>query len=483
MVFSSIIFFFFFLPSTILINLLVGKKLQNLFLLTASLFFYAWGEGKYVLIMLASILINYTFGLMIVRKKNDKSSKIVLAVAICLNIIILVFFKYINFIIYNLNTLCNLYEFPTLTFVSVHMPIGISFFTFHTMSYIVDVYRRKVDADKNLINIGLYISLFPQLIAGPIIRYHDISKELLNRTINRHDFAYGIQRFLFGLSKKVLLANPIGLNADKIFALPTVELTSSLAWLGAICYTLQIYFDFSGYSDMAIGIGRIFGFHFLENFNYPYISKSIREFWRRWHISLSNWMRDYLYIPLGGNRHGATRCYLNLFIVFLLCGLWHGANWTFIIWGLYHGLFLALERTRIGEWLSKTWAPVQHGLTIFIVISGWVFFRSNSIDVAYNYIIAMFGLSHEINIKYPISMYLDKKAMLEIGIAIILSTPIYPLLLKLRSSFSKRCNASLLNGFEIISHCVHFSVIAILSYATIISLAADVYNPFIYFRF
>lgn len=483
MVFSSIIFLFFFLPLTLVIYTLAGRKLQNLFLLGVSLSFYAWGEGIYVLVMVVSILMNYACGLMIVRQKDGNPSRVVLVVALVLNLAILSFFKYSNFIVDNINALFTLCGLPTLILAPMHLPIGISFFTFQAMSYVIDVYRLKVTAQKNLINLGLYISLFPQLIAGPIVRYHDIAKELINRRIQRHDFACGVQRFFFGLSKKMLLANPIAAIADKIFSLPAVELTPALAWLGAICYTLQIYFDFSGYSDMAIGLGRMFGFHFLENFNYPYIAKSIREFWRRWHISLSSWLKDYLYIPLGGNRKGNIRTYLNLFIVFLLCGLWHGANWTFIVWGLYHGFFLVLERTRIGGWLTKVWQPLQHGLTILLVVIGWVLFRSETISEACSYIAAMFGLGQGINTSNPIEMFLDKKATLEICLAIILSMPIYPFILNVKDIISKRLTISLRNGCEAVFHCVHFFVIVGIVYAAIISLAAGVYNPFIYFRF
>lgn len=483
MVFSSIIFFFLFLPLTILTYTLVGRKFQNLFLLIASLTFYAWGEGKYILVMIVSILINYFCGLIIDRRKGTPSSRTVLIIALFLNISILCFFKYSNFIIDNINILLITLGAPAFSLATIHLPIGISFFTFQAMSYIIDVYRHKVNAQRNLINIGLYISLFPQLIAGPIVRYHDIATELFQRQINRHDFAYGIRRFLFGLSKKVLLANPIAEIADKIFLLPSDGLTISLAWLGALCYTLQIYFDFSGYSDMAIGLGRMFGFHFLENFNYPYIAKSIRDFWSRWHISLSNWLRDYLYIPLGGNRHGNVRTYLNLFIVFILCGLWHGASWTFICWGIYHGFFLTLERTRIGGWLSKAWKPLQHGLTLLLIMFGWVLFRSENISDAYGYMVTMIGFGQGITSQNDIWLYLDNKSQLELFFAIILSVPLFPYVCNIREFISKNCAAPLRNSLDIVFNFTQLFILFSLTYCSIISLAAGVYNPFIYFRF
>jgi len=483
MVFSSIIFLFFFLPLTLLIYPLVGKKLRNLFLLTASLTFYAWGEGIYILVMLASILVNYVCGRMIVRREGDRPSRAVLVVAVVLNLCLLGFFKYGNFILDNVNSMFALIGLAAIPTQAIHLPIGISFFTFQALSYVVDVYRRKVVAQDNLIKLGLYISMFPQLIAGPIVRYEDIAAELINRKINRHGFASGVQRFTYGLGKKVLLANPMAAIADKIFLLPSEGLSTSLAWLGAVCYTLQIYFDFSGYSDMAIGLGRMFGFHFPENFNYPYISKSIREFWRRWHISLSSWLRDYLYIPLGGNRMGPVRTYQNLFVVFLLCGLWHGASWTFILWGIYHGFFLILERTRMGEWLGKLWQPLQHVLTVLIVMVGWVLFRSETIGGACGYIGAMFGFDQLADKGKSVTMYLDNKAMVEICLAIIFSMPAWPFVLKIKDAITDQLNGPWRHAAWNTFHCTNFFIIVIIIYAAVISLAAGVYNPFIYFRF
>ncbi len=482
MVFSSVIFLFFFLPLTVLLYSLTGRRYRNLILLCVSLSFYSWGEGIYLLVMLASITMNYLCGLFMFRD-GDKPSGRVLALGISLNLSVLVFFKYANFLVDNFNLLLAAIGLVPISLNPVHLPIGISFFTFQAMSYIIDIYRREVTPQKSLVDLGLYISLFPQLIAGPIVRYHDIAKELYARKFKLATCAYGVRRFLFGLSKKVLLANPLAEIADKIFSLPGADLSLSLAWLGALCYALQIYFDFSGYSDMAIGLGRMFGFHFLENFNYPYISKSIREFWRRWHISLSSWLRDYLYIPLGGNRHGELRTYINLLVVFCLCGLWHGASWTFVCWGLFHGCFLALERTRFGNLINGWWSPIRHCWTLLIVLVGWVIFRCDTIGEAGHYLMVMCGMAGTEDSRMTVTMMLATKAQLEIIFAILLSMPLYPLIK--RSYRALRYNlggggALLLDSVVSSGHLV---ILMLLSYMTVISLAAGVYNPFIYFRF
>ena len=362
------------------------------------------------------------------------------------------------------------------------MPIGISFFTFQALSYIIDVYQNKTTPQKSLTNLALYIALFPQLIAGPIVRYHDVAKEISNRKITTIGLTSGIQRFIFGLSKKVLLANPLAKIADSVFALPETELTMPLAWLGALCFALQIYFDFSGYSDMAIGLGRMFGFHFLENFNYPYISKSIREFWRRWHISLSSWLRDYVYIPLGGNRGGETRTHLNLLIVFFLCGLWHGASWTFVVWGLYHGFFLILERSALGKFQERLWVPIQILSTTLIVIIGWVIFRCETLPAAGHYIFAMFKMGNGLE-AVSLTQYIDNKSYFEIAMAIMIALPVYPLITKLPTLVSSKLKGYTRSFYDIIYNLILLSINIVLIYFSVISLAAGVYNPFLYFRF
>ncbi len=482
MVFSSVVFLFLFLPLTLGIYGIAGKRCRNVVLLTASLFFYAWGEGVYLLIMLFSIGLNYTCGLAMYRP-GGRPSRTVLFVGVFANLAILGFFKYANFIVDNINIVLEMAAISPITLKPVHLPIGISFFTFQAVSYIVDIYRREAQPQRSLVDLGLYISMFPQLIAGPIVRYNTIAAELAARRVDLATCAYGIRRFIFGLSKKVLLANPLGEVADTIFALPAAELSPSLAWLGALCYTLQIYFDFSGYSDMAIGLGRIFGFHFLENFNYPYISRSIREFWRRWHISLATWLRDYLYIPLGGNRRGRLRTSFNLLLVFFLCGLWHGASWTFVCWGLFHGFFLIVERTRFGIWMNRWWWPLPHLWTLLIVIVGWVFFRSATIGQAMEFLQVMAGLSATEGSKLTVSMMLVSKTQLEICIGIVLAMPVYHMIGGWYVKMLARCGRKMQLGFDSTVAAGQLLLLATLFYLTAISLAAGVYNPFIYFRF
>ncbi|MDT8318406.1 MAG: MBOAT family protein [bacterium] len=481
MVFSSVIFLFFFLPLTFLLYFLSPKNLRNLFLLASSLIFYAWGEGLFVLIMLVSIAGNYVAGLLVDRFNKSTHKKLILTGAIFFNLAFLSLYKYGNFITDNLNVLFSVFHMNPVIIDPLHLPIGISFFTFQAMSYVIDVYRKEAPVQKNPLNIGLYIALFPQLIAGPIIRYHDVAKQIVHRTVNRKKFAEGVERFVLGLGKKVLIANQMGLIADQVFSQTSAGLSTGTAWIGLLCYTFQIYFDFSGYSDMAIGLGRMFGFRFLENFNYPYISQSVQEFWRRWHISLSNWFRDYLYIPLGGNRKGPMRTYVNLVIVFLLCGLWHGASWNFVIWGLWHGLFLAVERVGLSAYIKRIWFPFRHVYLLFVVMIGWVFFRSETLSSSLSYISALFGLSgknatvHQINV--------DSHTTVVIVAAIVFSMPIFKVCGDLKDkvlSHTEGFQVSLFNGAAVLSKVL---IIYTVLYSSILCLSAGVYNPFIYFRF
>ena len=360
MVFSSPIFVFLFLPLVLAVYFISPKSVRNAVLLVASLLFYAWGEGKYVAVMLLSICLNYFAALTLERTTNARGTRWVLALAVVLNLLLLGILKYASFVIRTVGMVVMIPPVATDFVSAVRLPIGISFYTFQAMSYVIDVYRREVSAERNLLNTALYISFFPQLIAGPIVRYSEIAYQFVNRRVTTAEFAYGIQRFILGMSKKVLLANPLAITADYVFSLRPEVLSFGMAWLGVICYTLQIYFDFSGYSDMAIGLAHMFGFRFPENFNYPYISQSVREFWRRWHITLSNWFRDYLFIPLGGSRCSTARTYFNLLVVFALCGLWHGPSWTFVLWGLFHGTFMVLERIALDRWLTASWSVVRH---------------------------------------------------------------------------------------------------------------------------
>lgn len=390
---------------------------RNLLLLAASLFFYAWGEVLYVLILLASITANTWLGVRISRAAGS-ARRWNLGLAVAVNLALLGYFKYANFIVDNLNELLALSGAAALANDPVHLPLGISFFTFQALSYVIDVYRRDAAVQENFLDVALYISLFPQLIAGPIVRYGFIARQLTERSASLDDVAAGMRRFTIGLAKKVLIANTAGEAADEIFAHQTGQLDPALAWLGVLCYGLQIYFDFSGYSDMAIGLGRMFGFHFPENFRTPYASRSLREFWRRWHISLSSWFRDYVYIPLGGSRARPPRVRLNLLLVFFLTGLWHGASWNFVIWGLFHGGFLALERTRFGTLLERLPALPRHIYLLLVVGVAWVFFRAEDLDHALGYLSAMIGLGGRAQDAYVATLLTPKLiAALAAGIA------------------------------------------------------------------
>lgn len=426
MVFSTIIFLCVFLPIVIIGYYLVPKPAKNMFLLICSLFFYAWGEPVYVLIMLASIAYNYLFGMFIANTRQDKLWMII---SVVVNLLVLGVFKYSGFFIENIDKVIpNLLHVP-----DIALPIGISFYTFQGMSYCIDVYRDKEMVQKNPVNLALYIAMFPQLIAGPIVRYSDIRTELTGRSHNAEMFSEGAGRFIIGLSKKAILANTLGAVATNIMSEDLQTMGAGVAWIGAVFYTLQIYFDFSGYSDMAIGLGKIFGFHFSENFNYPYISKSIREFWRRWHISLSSWFRDYLYIPLGGSRRGNV--YLHLLIVFLATGIWHGAAWGFVLWGLWHGFFIIAERVVSNHKNngSKTKSGIQGPAcikkilgwiyTMLVVVVGWVLFALVSVRKTAQYLMVMFGLQKNAFVAYSPSYYLDKKTICIFVIALLACVP------------------------------------------------------------
>ena len=472
MVFSSTVFLFLFLPIVLALYFIVNRPLKNIVLLAASLFFYAWGEPKYVLIMLLSIVLNYIFALLVDTNRNKKTKiKWIMGIMVVSNLLILGIFKYTNFIVENINSLLHL----SIDVPHIPLPIGISFFTFQAMSYVIDVYRKDGEAQRNPLNVALYISLFPQLVAGPIVRYQTVADQIKRRFESFDKFAEGTKRFIIGLAKKMLLANNCGLIADQIFALHPSEMSTGLAWIGIIAYSLQIYFDFSGYSDMAIGIGKMFGFDFLENFNFPYISKSVAEFWRRWHISLGSWFRDYVYIPLGGNRNGSLLTYRNLLIVWFATGIWHGANWTFIIWGLYYGMFIMLERAFLGKALQKLPTAIQHLYAIFIVIIGWVFFRSDTFDYAFSYLGTMFGLN-------GVGLW-DMKAQfyaIEYGIILLLAiVACLPIFHFIKEKLSTHQSKAIVIGKEYLS-IAYYAVILIISITYVVS---NTYNPFIYFRF
>ena len=487
MLFTSTVFLFLFLPAVLSIYFLLPRKFKNLFLMTASLFFYAWGEAFYVGIMGISIAVNYVLAICIEKSAAGPHRKSFLAIAVSANLGLLVWFKYVNFMAANLNILLVQLELPGIALGNVHLPIGISFFTFQALSYVIDVYRGRVEAQRRFIDIALYISLFPQLIAGPIVRYADIARQIQERRTRLDGFAEGVRRFVLGMGKKMLLANPLAEVADRIMLLPAEELAGPIAWLGILCYTLQIYFDFSGYSDMAIGLGRMFGFTFLENFRYPYISQSIQEFWRRWHISLSTWFRDFLYIPLGGSRRGEGRNYLNLWIVFLLCGLWHGASWNFLIWGCWHGLFLVLEKMGWGAILAKTWRPVRHIYLLLVVVVGWTFFRIEHLPDALNYLKSMFGAGAATVPSSKWLFYFSFEQQLTLVIGIIGAMPVYQLFPLLGEKLDRfpwwggltKHQEWMQKGGETVKVALLAGIFAL----SILYIAAGTYNPFIYFRF
>jgi len=474
MLFSSTTFLFLFLPIVLILYFVTPRIFKNTVLLAASLFFYAWGEPVFLVIMLVSILLNYVFALIIDLNRDKKYIiKWVLALTVIVNLLLLGIFKYANFIIENINSLFNIsIDIPAIT-----LPLGISFFTFQALSYVIDVYRKDGKAQKNPLNIALYISLFPQLIAGPIVRYQTVADQIVKRTETLLKFGEGVKRFIIGLAKKMLLANNCGWVADQVFAMPASELSVGMAWIGIIAYSLQIYFDFSGYSDMAIGLGKMFGFDFLENFNFPYISRSVTEFWRRWHISLSSWFRDYLYIPLGGNRGTTFQLYRNLFIVWLATGIWHGAAWTFIAWGLYYGILIAVEKAFLLKILSILPRILQHLYTIIAFTIGWVLFRSESFNYAISFVKSMFGLNNNFIWDNNASYYVSQYGII-IMIAVVFSTPVIKLIKeKLIEEKLSNSSKTLIEGFAVPI------VYAFLFFVTVVTLVSSTFNPFIYFRF
>lgn len=479
MVFSTIIFLCAFLPVTIIGYYLMPGRGKNLFLLLCSLFFYAWGEPVYVFVMLFSIVCNYVFGMAICRFRDKRKLWLIGAVAV--NLGILCVFKYTGFIVENVGKLLpGLLKTP-----QIALPIGISFYTFQGLSYCIDVYRDGEIVQKNPLSLALYISMFPQLIAGPIVRYGDVKDSLAKREHSPELFAKGAERFIVGMSKKAVLANPMGALAQQIMGGNTGYMGASAAWLGAIAYTLQIYFDFSGYSDMAIGLGQIFGFKFPENFNYPYISKSVREFWHRWHISLSGWFKDYLYIPLGGSRRGNV--YLHLFIVFLATGLWHGAAWGFVLWGLWHGMFCVLERVllnfskdkecgrgglimkkRMGKCAAIIKGLLSHVYTLLVVITGWVLFNLVSVRETFSYLKVMFGITRNSFVAYSPSYYMDGRTTVLFVLAVLACLP-WKNLVRVKEG----------TALVLIKRLVLLALLAL----CFVFIITSTYNPFIYFRF
>ncbi len=470
MVFSSITFLFYFLPLFLLAYLLLPAK--NITLLLASLLFYAWGEVEYTLLLLLSVAINYLFGRLIGHMAGAaKRQKIMLGLGVAANVLLLSYFKYFNFLMQDVLGIT-----PA---TPVHLPLGISFFTFQAISYLVDVYRKAAPVEKNPLDLGLYIAMFPQLIAGPIVRFKTVAAQIKQRQHRWHDIHAGVQLFVFGLAQKVLIANTAAVPADRVFGLNEAALTTGLAWLGAGCYAIQIFFDFAGYSNMAIGLGLVLGFTFPKNFNYPYIAQSITEFWRRWHISLSSWFKDYVYIPLGGNRISPWLTYVNLLLVFVLCGLWHGAAWVFLLWGLYHGLFLILERAFLGTCLQRCWRPWRHLYTLLVVLFGWVIFRAENLQHAGYFLQAMLGFSGAGSGHDWVGMGLTNWTVFVLLLALCLATPVYPCWQAWVSKLQAQQQTSMAVGMQLATELFCLMVLVV----SLSFVASGSYNPFIYFRF
>lgn len=497
MVFNSVTFVLVFLPVFFLGYVVLfaagrgtrlGPALGNAFLLAASLFFYAWGEPRYVVILLASIGINYVVALFVCRhsgvlRGRERWRRWVLILGIGLDLGLLVFFKYMNFIVDNGGVALLDAVLPRSLGIGhvarIALPLGISFFTFEGISYIVDAYRGNVAITHSAINFGCYLTMFPHLVAGPVVRYTDIVGAMTERRLSIGEFAGGVERFILGLAKKVLIADTLGNVADAAFAVPGAQLSAPAAWIGLVCYSLQIYYDFSGYSDMAIGLAHMMGFTFPENFNYPYISRSIREFWRRWHITLSTWFRDYLYIPLGGNRRGPRRTALNLVVVFALCGFWHGAQWTFLVWGLYHGAFLVVERVFPG-FFERLPRPARHVYGILAFMLGWVVFRAHDFPHALSYYAALVGL-HTAGVQTNLvwMQFFAGDVYLALAVGIVGSAPVVPWLGRLWRERLDAVRPALAGWLEAARLCAVYALFLV----CLMPLFGATYSAFIYYRF
>ena len=443
MLFSSMTFLFVFMPVVMSIYLLSKKDIRNYVLLAASIIFYAWGEPRYLAIMIMTIVVTYVGARIVDRCLDDKKRKWAMAATILVDLGFLIYFKYFNFIVDNVNAALQL----NLDFIDVVMPIGISFYTFQAISYLIDVYRREVEAQEDINKLALYIVLFPQLVAGPIVKYHDVCEQIDDRKVTFADVSFGLKRFIIGLAKKVLIANTLAVVVDRIFMQQPETLGFGYAWLGIIAYMIQLYFDFSGYSDMAIGLGRMFGFRFLENFNYPYISKSISEFWQRWHISLATWFKLYLYIPLGGNRKGNLRTYWNLFFIFLVTGVWHGAAWNYILWGVWNGVFIVFERF-IGwgkdTFETKAVSFFKHIYALIVIIFGMVIFRAPSVSYGFDFIGKMLGI--DVGDHLPAFDYgLNNKFALMMIVGLICAMPVCKNILSVR--YERKVTRTLIEFF------------------------------------
>jgi alginate O-acetyltransferase complex protein AlgI len=467
-VFSSLFFTFAFLPIMLILYYTLGKRLRNIVLLALSLFFYAWGEPVYVVLMCASIVINFFLGMLLGKANTGRGRKLFFIISLVFNLGCLAYFKYAGMLIHTVESMSGVQLLAS----APALPLGISFYTFHILSYVIDVYRGRIRPQKSLVLFALYILMFPQLVAGPIVKYADIEWQLTDRSMSFQKFHAGLNRFLCGLAKKVLLANNIGLLWSEVKALPGAELSVFLAWAGIIAFTLQIYFDFSGYSDMAIGLGKMLGFRFKENFRYPYISQSVTEFWRRWHISLGSWFRDYVYIPLGGNRAGKRKLILNLFVVWFLTGLWHGASWNFVLWGLYFGALILIEKMFLEKRLKQWPQAVRHTYLLLSVVIGWVFFDFTNLADALSFLHIMFGLGGTVLINAQTIATLEAYSVLFLISVIAVS----PLPKKLALSLRSKMHPAIYKSAAAIYYCV-------LMFFSTAYMVGSTFNPFIYFRF
>lgn len=471
MVFSSLLFLFRFLPVFMICYFLVPRKMKNLVLFLGSLVFYAWGEPVYIFLMLFSTISDFIWGRLIEDYRGKGSSRIFLLCSIVINLFLLGFFKYADFLLQTVNSIFG----TTLPLMHLPLPIGISFYTFQTMSYVIDVYRGDVKAQRNILQFGVYVTMFPQLIAGPILKYHQVEKYLKDRRVDLEEISYGARRFVTGLAKKVLLANQLGLLWTQISSTETAQMSVLMAWLGVVAFAFQIYFDFSGYSDMAIGLGAILGFHFPENFNYPYLADSVTNFWRRWHISLSTWFKEYVYIPLGGNRKGLARQIFNILLVWMLTGIWHGAGWNFLFWGLWFAVFLILEKLFLGEFLANSPGVFGRIYTLAVVLIGWVFFALEQPGEILSYLQAMFGMGG-IGLVNSQALYLGSEYLVLLLIALIACLPLGSRLVhRLKSSKTGPAMALYRLGEKVIP-----TALLVLSVAYLVDAS---YNPFLYFRF
>lgn len=474
MIFSTPIFLFLFLPLVLTIYFILTKNYRNLFLLISSLLFYAWGEGLFVLLMLISITMNYFFALAIEKYRPIGKDRLFLWIAVASNLSLLGFFKYGNFVVDNINAILPVMHLSPFRVSPIVLPLGISFFTFQALSYVIDVYTKKVAANRRFSDIALYISFFPQLIAGPIVRYHDIQRYLRKRMVTAPLFFDGASRFVVGLSKKIIIGDQLSILANTAFTYHPNEIPFPFSWIFMVIWTVHVYFDFSGYSDMAIGMGKMFGFTFPENFNYPYISKSIQEFWRRWHISLSTWLRDYLYFPLGGSKKGISRTYLNLFIVFVLCGLWHGAAWNFIIFGIFQGAIMVVERMGLEKFLNRIWAPLAHLYFFFAIIITFTIFALPDMQTIVAYFFALFVPSQTTELPATLLNLFTPMRMVIFSVGLLFCTPVAPWLKqRLLNHGTSQKSIYVITGLITLT----------LFIVSVMLIAQNSYSPFLYFRF